>query len=70
MRIDNIKLSLGENEQKLKEIAARKLHCAAHIRILRKSLDARDKSNIRWVYSIEADRRPIAAPAYRHEQVK
>ena len=70
MRIDNIKLSLGESEQKLKEIAARKLHCAPHIRILRKSLDARDKSNIRWVYSIEADRRPIAVPAYRHEQVK
>ena len=62
MRIDNIKLSLGENEQKLKEIAARKLHCAAHIRILRKSLDARDKSNIRWVYSIEAGQETDSSP--------
>ncbi len=69
MRIDNIKLAVGESEQKLKEIAARKLHCAPHIRILRKSLDARDKANIRWVYSIEADKRPIAPSAFHHPHV-
>ena len=70
MRIDNIKLALGESEQKLYDVAARKLHCAAHIRILRKSLDARDKKSIHWVYSIEADKKPVPAPVFSHPQVK
>lgn len=59
MRIENIKLKIGESERALLDIASRKLHAPAYIRILRKSLDARDKSNIRWVYSIEADKKPI-----------
>ena len=70
MRIENIKLTLEESEHKLLDVAARKLHCAAHIRILRKSLDARDKRNIRWVYTIEADRKPIPSPSYVYAQVK
>lgn len=57
MKIDNIKLKPGEREEKLKKIAEEKLHGkCAYLRILRKSLDARVKSDIRWVYSIEADR--------------
>ena len=66
MRIDNIRLAPGESEKKLLDIAARRLHGAAYVRILRKSLDARDKREIRWIYSIEADRKPIAdsAPSY------
>ena len=70
MRIENIKLTLEESEHKLLDVAARKLHCAAHIRILRKSLDARDKRNIRWVYTIEADKKPIPSPSYVYAQVK
>ena len=70
MRIENIKLTLEESEHKLLDVAARKLHCAAHIRILRKSLDARDKRNIHWVYTIEADRKPIPSPSYVYAQVK
>lgn len=57
MRIDNIKLKIGESEEKLKKIAEEKLRGrCAYLRILKKSLDARNKSDIRWVYSVEADR--------------
>ena len=59
MRIDNIKLKIGESEEKLKRIAEEKLkgECG-YLRILKKSLDARNKGDIRWVYSVEASRRP------------
>lgn len=70
MRIDNIKLKPGESEQKLYEIASRKLHAPAFIKILRKSLDARDKSNIVWVYSIEADWKPIPEERRAWPQVR
>lgn len=59
MRIDNIKLKIGESEEKLKKIAEEKLRGkCGYLRILRKSLDARNKADIRWVYSVEADRAP------------
>lgn len=57
MRIDNIKLKIGESETKLKAAAEEKLRGrCGYLRILRKSLDARNKSDIRWVYSVEAER--------------
>ena len=69
MRIDDLRLRPGESEEKLVRLAAKKLRGCSYIRILKKSLDARDKSDIRWVYSVEADRRPIvpAARAYSAE---
>ena len=70
MRIDNIRLAPGESEKKLLDIAARRLHGAAYVRILRKSLDARDKRVIRWIYSIEADRKPVADSAPSYPQVR
>lgn len=52
-RLDNIKLGLDESEEKLMELARRKLgKPPKFFRILRKSLDARDKNNIFWVYSV------------------
>lgn len=51
-RLDNIKLKIGESEQKLLQIAKRKLPSTKHFSIIKKSLDARDKGNIFWVYSI------------------
>ena len=52
-RIDNIKLKITENEDKLVSIAQKKLGKAPKFfRIIKKSLDARDKGNICWVYSI------------------
>lgn len=52
-RLDNLKLKIGENESKLIAVAKRK--CGGELKyfkILKKSLDARDKNNIAWVYSI------------------
>lgn len=55
VRIDNIKLNIGESETRLFKIAAKKLaRPVKQFRILKKSLDARDKDNIFWVYSVYA----------------
>ncbi len=69
MRIDDLRLSPGESEEKLLALAAKKLRGCRYIRILKKSLDARDKSNIRWLYSVEADRKPIPQPARTYPAV-
>ena len=52
-RIDNIKLNITEKESNLIDIAKKK--CKGKVKffkILKKSLDARDKNNIFWNYSI------------------
>ncbi|MCD8295012.1 MAG: NAD(P)/FAD-dependent oxidoreductase [Clostridia bacterium] len=52
-RLDNIRLNPDESESKLHDMAVKKLgHEPAYFRILKKSLDARDKKNIFWLYSI------------------
>ncbi len=56
-----LKLRPGEGEEKLRALAIKRCGCG-HIRILKKSLDARDRNNIRWVYSIQAEKRPIEEP--------
>ena len=53
IRLDNVKLKVTENESKLVDIAKSKLGGkVGYFQILKKSLDARDKGNIVWVYSI------------------
>ncbi len=67
-RLDGVKLSVGESESKLLQIAQKQLKKPLKFfKILKKSLDARDKGNIFWVYSIafsadENDRLPQPAP--------
>lgn len=52
-RLDNVKLNIGDGEDKLLKIAQKKLKSKlTYFKIIKKSLDARDKSNIFWVYSI------------------
>lgn len=52
-RLDNVKLRLGESESALLKVAAKSLgKSPRYFKILKKSLDARDKGNIRWVYSL------------------
>ena len=59
IRIDNIKLNIGENEDKLIAIARKKLgRRLKQFAIIKKSLDARDKNNICWVYSVTASDEP------------
>lgn len=69
MRIDGLRLRPGEEESKLYDLAAKKMRGCRYLRILKKSLDARDKADIHWVYSVEADTKPIAVPARVYPQV-
>lgn len=54
-RFDNIKLAAGRDESELIKIAEKKIGAPVkYFRILKKSLDARDKGNIFWNYSVAA----------------
>ncbi len=59
LKLTDLTLRPGEGEEKLLKICARKLRAPVkYFRILKKSLDARDKSDIRWVYSVECSETP------------
>lgn len=52
--LNGIKLSPGQSEKALYDKAARMLGKAPeYFRLIKKSLDARDKKDIKWVYSLE-----------------
>ena len=70
VKIDGLKLRPGESEEKLLELAAAKTRGCRYIRILRKSLDARNKADIRWVYSVLADNKPVPPPTFAVERVR
>lgn len=55
MKIDNIKMPITAGEKEVKREAEKraKIKNASHFRILKKSLDARDKNNIKYIYSVE-----------------
>lgn len=61
MRISDIKLKIGESESALKDKALKKagLDKAPYFRIVKKSLDARDKRNIFYNYSVEISSQPF-----------
>ena len=58
--LSDVKLPVGADEKQLISLACKKLGGAEpkYFSIRKKSLDARDKSNIRWVYSIEFSKQP------------
>lgn len=57
--LSDIKLSIDKTEAELLKIAEKKLGGKAeYFAIKKKSLDARDKNNIRYVYSIEFSKEP------------
>lgn len=59
LTLKNILLRPHEKESALVKLCERKLHApCAYFKILKKSLDARDKSDIRWVYTVECSDRP------------
>ncbi len=62
MKIDNIKMSVTATFEEVKRAAQKKsgIKNAAYFRVLKKSLDARDKSNIYYVYSAEISDKPFA----------
>lgn len=72
-RWSGIKLPLGTSEEKLLSLAQRKLHAPLrYFRIVRKSLDARDKNKICWLYTVEysAEKQPKIDPLAPLQPVK
>ncbi len=63
MKIDNLKLSPLATEEELLNLAVKKSGFkrsnVKHFKILKKSLDARDKNDIKYVYSVEISDVPI-----------
>ena len=56
--ISDIKLPVGKDEKELVRIAEKRLGGkAAYFAIKKKSLDARDKGNVRWIYTIECSKK-------------
>lgn len=61
--LSDIKLPVGTDEKTLVELARKKTGGKlGYFAIKKKSLDARDKSNIRFVYTIEFSKQPQAKP--------
>ncbi len=55
----------------VREVAEKKLGCGAkYFRIVKKSLDARDKGDIRWTYTVDCSPREEKIPAPQYERVK
>lgn len=74
-RLDNVKLHIGEDESNLIKIAQKNLKKPLkYFKILKKSLDARDKNNILWVFSIvfsdvPEERKPAPEKLFHSPQV-
>ena len=52
-RLDNVKIPAGKGEDELYKLVKKKAGGGlGYFRILKKSLDARDKGNIHWLYSV------------------
>ena len=68
--LSDIKLSLGQSEETLRVIAEKKLGVkAAYFAIKKKSLDARDKNNIKYIYTIEYSASPYSEPLSKIERL-
>ena len=71
LTLHNLKLRPHEQESALVKLCEKKLRAPCrHFKILKKSLDARDKANIHWVYSVECASEPQRAPLVVFPQVK
>ncbi len=68
--LSDIKLPLDKGEDELLKLAERKLGCkAGHFAIRKKSLDARNKEDIRFVYTIEFSKEKQPAKKPQFEQL-
>lgn len=71
LTLNNLRLAPHEREGKLVRICEKKLRAPVkYFKILKKSLDARDKADIHWVYSVECSDRREFDPLPRFSQVK
>ena len=70
LTLNNLTLKTWEKESQLVRLCEKKLHAPCrYFRILRKSLDARDKSDLRWVYSVECSDREEERPVRVYPRV-
>ena len=68
--LSDVKLSLGQSEETLRAIAEKKLgRKAAYFAIKKKSLDARDKNNIKYIYTVEFSATPYNEQTERLERL-
>ncbi len=59
LKLNNLILRPHQKESALVKLCEKKLRApCAYMKILRKSLDARDKADIRWVYTVECSEKP------------
>ena len=68
--LSDIKLPLGKGEKELMKLAEKK--CGGKVgyfAIKKKSLDARDKGNIRYVYTIEFSKTPVPQEEYKFDRL-
>ena len=66
----NLTLRPGQPESELKALCAKKLRAPCkYLKILKKSLDARNKADVRWAYTVECDRKPISAPPRTYAKI-
>ncbi len=69
-RFDNIRLSVTEPEANLIKVVQKKLGGKiGYFKILKKSLDARDKRNIVWLYSVACSNGEEREPQPRFEKI-
>ena len=70
MTLHDLKLKPSEGEQQLVALCGKKLRAPVrYFKILKKSLDARDKGEILWVYSVECSDKPYTPPPRTVEKI-
>ncbi len=72
LRVTNLRLPVDQSELELTDIVARRLKVKrddlSRLRILRKSLDARSRGDLRFVYTLEVEPREGVAVAQKPDQ--
>ena len=73
LRVTNLRLSVDQSELELTDVVARRLKLKrddlTRLRILRKSLDARSRDSLKFVYTVMAEPRDEAARRDRWEKL-
>lgn len=70
LTLNQIALRPHQKESALKSICEKRLHAPCrYLKILKKSLDARDKSDIKWIYSVECSDREEREPPREYKQI-
>ena len=71
MRIDNIKTPVTLTEDEVFALVRKKAKAPknARVKLLKKSLDARDKAEIKWVYTVECSEKPVTRPPREFEKI-